>query len=235
MKKLWGIVYFSFIPATIFADFYQEAILIKKIGLLETISNLILIFYYVSKRKSKLTNNDWLLIEALLFTIAGGIILQLYENQTLLMFINTVGFYLTQFTYISIFRKEGSILPPYSSALKEWQILIISVVFAIGLLILLIPYVPDELLVISFVYSTQMLILVWMAYFRPITGKSYRFGMIGVTLLVISNLWLTVNLLTYTFPYMIFCYFSIYATSQLFIVESILKSVNLNSPSDNPL
>jgi YhhN family len=193
-----------------------------------------LIFYYVSNRKSKLINSDWLLIEALLFTIVGGIILQLYENHELLMFINTVGYYLTQFTYISIFRKEGSILPPYSLAIKEWQMIVISVVFAFGLLILLIPYVPDKLLIISFVYSTQMLILVWMAYFRPINGKSYKFGMAGVTLLVISNVWLTVNLLAYTFPYMIFCYVTIYAASQYFIVESILKNANLSSPSDNP-
>jgi YhhN family len=234
MKKLWSIAYFSFIPATIFTDFYHEAIFIKKIGLLEAISNLILIFYYVSHRKSKLINNDWLLIEALLFTAVGGIVVQLYENQELLMFINTVGFYLTQFTYISIFRKEGSILPPYSSAIREWQMLIISIVFAFGLLILLIPYVPDKLLVISFVYSTQMLILVWMAYFRPTSGKSYKFGMAGVTLLVISNVWLTINLLAYKFPYMIFFYFSIYAVSQYFIVESILKNANLSSPSDNP-
>jgi hypothetical protein len=234
MKKLWGIAYFSFIPATILADFYQESIFIKKIGLLEVISNLILIFYYISNRKSKFINRDWLLIEALLFTTAGGIVLQLYENSQLLMFINTVGFYLTQFTYISIFRKEGSILPPYSSALREWQMLIISIVFAIGLLILMIPYVPDKLLVISFVYSTQMLTLVWMTYFRPISGKPYRFGMLGVTLLVISNVWLTINLLAYTFPYMIFCYFTIYAASQYFIVESILKNANLSSPSDSP-
>ena len=42
MKKIWVII---FIPATIFADFYNEAVFIKKIGGLEIISNLILSFY----------------------------------------------------------------------------------------------------------------------------------------------------------------------------------------------
>ncbi len=234
MKKLWVIAYFSFIPATILADFYHEAVLIKKIGGLEVISNLILIFYYLSNRNTKSFLNDWLLVEALLFTCVGGILLQLYENHELLMFINTVGFYLTQFMYINIFRKEGSSLPPYFSAFKEWKMILITISFAIGLIIIIVPSVPDKLLIISFVYSTQMLILFWMAYYRPISKNSYHKGLWGVVLLIISNLWLSINLLTHQFQYMVFIYFILYACSQLLIVESILENTNLNSPSDNP-
>lgn len=234
MKKLWVVIYFSFIPATFFADYYQQGIFIQKIGGLEAVSNLILIFYCIANRSSKFVHNDWLLIEALLFSSVAGIIAQLYDNQELLMFINTVGFYLTQFTYISIFRKEGSILPPYSAILKEWLMIVISITFVIGLLILLIPYVPDKLLVISFVYSTQMLILVWMSYYRPITKNLFKKGMLGIVLLVISNVWLTLNLLAVHFPHMIFIYFTLYASSQFFIVESILGNNNLSSPLDNP-
>ena len=152
------------------------------------------------------------------------------------MFINTVGFYLTQFMYINIFRNEGSILPPYFSAFKEWKMLAVSIILAIGLLLLLIPYVPDNFLVISFVYSTQMLVLCWMAYYRPIGKKANKKGILGVSLLIISNLWLTINLLVFHFPYMIFSYFVLYACSYFFIVESILKNANsFSSPSNNPL
>ncbi len=236
MKKLWGILYFTFIPVIIFANFYKETIFIQKIGGLEAITNLLLLFYYISNRKTKFINNDWLLIEALLFTSVGGILLQLYDNEELLFFINTVGFYLTQFTYINIFRNEGSCLPPYFSAFREWKMLIISILFVLGLLFIFTPYIPDKLLVISFIYSTQMLILCWMAYYRPIEKRAYQVGLLGVSLLVLSNVWLTISLLVAQFPYMGFCYFLLYASSQFFIIESVLKNINgstltSNSPS----
>lgn len=91
MKKLWSIIYFSLILATALVDIYTETFFIQKIGVLEAISNLVLIFYYISNRQSRFIHNDWLLIEALLFTCVGGIIVQLYDNEELLMFINTVG------------------------------------------------------------------------------------------------------------------------------------------------
>jgi hypothetical protein len=235
MKKRWTIVYFCFIPTTIFVDFCIKTNFIHKIGMLEAIFNLILIFYCISRRKSKFINNDWLLVEALLFTCVAGIISQLYDSIELLIFINIVGFYLTQFTYISIFRNEGSILPPYYLALKEWKILVFSLSFIIGFIFFLIPHIPNKLLVIGFVYATQMLILVWMGYYRPIRKKTYNEGLLGITLLIISNLFLTISLLTYPFPHVTLIYFILYANSQLFITKSILKNANLSLPSDNPL
>lgn len=226
MKKRWYILYFGFIPSLVFANFYKETILIQKIGGLEAITNLILVSYYITNRKSKFIGNDWLLIEALLFTLVGGILLQIYEDEELLFFINTVGFFLSQFTYINIFRKEGSSLPPYFSALREWKLMVVSMLFVFGLLFIFIPYIPDKLLVISFVYSTQMLILFWMTYYRTIEKKAYQVGLLGVVLLVFSNISLTISLLVTQFPYMVITYFLLYAGSQYFIVESILKNIN---------
>ncbi|WP_435354062.1 lysoplasmalogenase family protein [Emticicia sp. SJ17W-69] len=235
MKKLWYIVYCCAIPAIIFANFYTETIFIQKIGGIESITNLILVLYYITNRKSKFVTNDWLLIEALLFTCVGGILLQLYENEELLYFINTMGFYLSQFTYINIFRNEGSSLPPYFSAFREWKLMAVSILFILGLLFVFTPYIPDKLLVISFIYSTQMLILCWMAYYRPIEKKAYQVGILGAVLLIFSNVWLTISLLVAQFPYMVLIYFIFYSSSQYFILESILKNINNSTlTSDNP-
>lgn len=235
MKKLWYIVYFCAIPAIFFANFYTETIFIQKIGGIESITNLILVLYYITNRKSKFITNDWLLIEALLFTCVGGILLQLYENEELLYFINTMGFYLSQFTYINIFRNEGSSLPPYFSAFREWKLMAVSLLFILGLLFVFTPYIPDKLLVISFIYSTQMLILCWMAYYRPIEKKAYQVGILGAVLLIFSNVWLTISLLVVQFPYMVLIYFIFYSSSQYFILESILKNMNNSTlTSDNP-
>ncbi len=235
MKKLLAILYFGFIPATLFSDFFQKGVFLQKIGILQGVSNLFLVFYYIKCRKTKFINRDWYLIEALLFSCVAGILVQLYDDLSTLMFINTVGFYLTQFMYINVFRNEGSELPSFGSIYKEWEITSLSIIFGIGFLFLITKFIPDKLLVISFVYSTQMLILCWMVYFRPISRRVFIEGFVGVFLLVISNLWLTINLLVHSYPLMIFTYFMLYALSQFLIVGSILKQINsTNSPSGNP-
>ena len=226
MKKLLLLLYFTFVPAVFLLDFFQEPNILKKIGGLEAASNIILIFYYIRYKNSRFILKDLYLIEALLFTTAGGILLLFFKDQQLLMFINTVGFYLTQFMYINVFRDEGSVLPDLSSIIKEWKIIFITVLFFIGLVFFLITYTPNSLLLISFVYSTQMMVLCWMVYFRPIPKKAFYMGFIGVFLLVMSNLWLAVNLLCRQFPYPVGVYFVFYATSQFLLVESILHNRN---------
>ena len=213
MKKLWLLIYFGLIPAIFWWDLYDELVLLKKIGFLEIISNLILILYYIRYKKTKFVLIDWYSIEALLFTVVGGILILIFKNHHLLMFLNTVGFYLTQFMYISIFRDEGSILPPFASVIKEWKMIVLTILFFIGLVFLLITYTPNSLLLISFVYSTQMMVLCWMAYFRPVPEKAFTMGFVGVFLLVMSNLWLAINLLYKELPYQIGVYFIIYAFS----------------------
>lgn len=228
MKKIYLLLYYAFIPSLFFFDFFQELGILKKIGGLEALSNIILIFYTIQYKKSKFALIDLYLIEALLFTATGGILLLFFKDYQLLMFINTVGFYLTQFMYINIFRAEGSFLPAFSSVLKDWKIIILTILFFIGLAFFLITYTPNSLLLISFVYSTQMMVLCWMAYFRPIPPKSFYMGFFGVFLLVMSNLWLAINLLYRQFSYPIGIYFVLYATSQFLLVESIMYNRSLS-------
>lgn len=227
MRKFLIFIYYSIIPAVIIFDFFNEPIFLQKIGGLEAVSNIILIFYYINSRSSDFVKTDWLLIEALLFTSAAGFLLLLYKSEETLMFINTVGFYLTQFMYITIFRKEGSTLPVFSTVFKEWKMILLTFFFLIGFLIILIPSVPGSLIVLSFVYSTQMLILCWMAYFRPISKRAYFEGLLGVLILILSNLFLTINLLHLRYQYMIAIYFTLYAVSQQLIVTSIFRNNNV--------
>jgi hypothetical protein len=226
MRKFLIVFYYSFIPATIFSDFFYEPILLQKVGGVEAVSNIILVFYFIKSRKTKFINTDWLLIEALLFTVAAGILLLLYSNVVTLMFINTVGFYLTHFMYIIIFRKEGSVLPAISTAIKEWKMILVTLLFMIGILIVLVPYVPSSLLILSFVYSVQMLILCWMAYFRITEKRPYIEGFLGVVLIIFSNLWLTIDLLCFKLPYTIAIYVLIYTVSQHLMVSSVLRTNN---------
>lgn len=226
MKKIWISLYFGFILVLSLSDSFQEFDMLKQVGSLEAISNIILISYYLNYKKSKLLLIDFYVIEALLFTITGGILLLFFIDKQLLMFINTVGFYLTQLMFISVFRTEGSFLPELTSVVKEWKIIALTILFFIGLASLLIALIPNSLLLISFVYSTQMMVLCWMAYFRPIPKKAFYWGFIGVVLLVIANLWFALNLFYRQLSYSVGIYFVIYATSQLLIVESILYSRN---------
>jgi YhhN family len=226
MKKLWFWLYFGFSLVLFPADFFQEFDMMKKIGGLEAISNLILILYYIKYKKSKFVLIDFYLIEALLFAIAGGILLLFFVDKQLLMLINTVGFYLTQFMFINIFRTEGSILPELSSVIKEWKIILLTILFFVGLAFFLITYTPNSLLLISFIYSTQMMVLCWMAYFRPVPPKAFYMGFVGVFLLVMSNLWLAINLFYRQFDFSVGIYFMIYATSQLLLIESIMYNQN---------
>ncbi|GAB2631132.1 hypothetical protein GCM10027035_27300 [Emticicia sediminis] len=228
MKKAFLLLYYGFIPALFFFDFFQERDILKKIGGLEAFSNTILVFYTIQYKKAKFDLVDLYLIEALLFTATGGLLLLFFKDYQLLMFINTVGFYLTQFMYINIFRTEGSFLPAFSSVLKDWKIIILTILFFLGLAYFLITYTPNSLLLISFVYSTQMMVLCWMAYFRPIPSKAFFMGFAGVFLLVMSNLWLAFNLLYRHFSYGVGIYFVLYATSQFLLVESILYNQNLS-------
>lgn len=226
MKKIYFLLYFGFIPVFLFSDSFREFGMLKQVGCLEAISNLILISYYLNFKNSKLLLIDFYVIEALLFTITGGVLLIFFVDKQLLMFINTVGFYLTQFMFIAVFRNEGSILPALSSLIKEWKIIILTILFFVGLAFLLIALIPNSLLLISFVYSTQMMVLCWMAYFRPIPQKAFYMGFAGVFLLVISNLWFALNLFYREFSYPVGIYFVLYATSQLLLIESILSNRN---------
>ncbi|CAH0995813.1 hypothetical protein EMA8858_01940 [Emticicia aquatica] len=233
MKTLIQIIYFGVIPVAIYSDFCENSSFLREIGGFEAISNLILIFYCVQFRKSKFIHRDWLLLEALLFTCACGSLLLLFQESELLMFINTIGFYLTQFVYINIFRNEGSILPPFNTVFREWKMLILTTLFLIGLVFLIVRFIPTTLLVLSFIYSTQMMLLCWMAYYRPIAKKEYIEGLVGVFILVMSNLWLTINLFYNTFPYKISSYFFLYAVSQFLIVQSILRNNSKSSKTSN--
>lgn len=226
MKKLWLLLYFGFIPVFLFSDSFREFDMLKQVGSLEAISNLILVSYYLNFKKSKLLLIDFYVIEAILFTITGGILLLFFVDKQLLMFINTVGFYLTQFMIIAIFRIEGSTLPALSLVIKEWKIIVLTILFFVGLVSLLISLIPNSLLLISFVYSTQMMVLCWMAYFRPIPKKAFYMGFAGVFLLVISNLWFALNLFYRQFSYPVGIYFVLYATSQFLLIESILYNRN---------
>ena len=164
-------------------------------------SNLILGFYYSRHLQPKFVLIDWYLIEALIFTCVSAILLLIFDNNQLLMFTNTAGFYFTQFMYINVFISEGSFLPALSSILKEWKIIFFTIFFFVGLVFFLIIFTPNSLLLISFVYSTQMMILFWMAYFRPISMFAFNMSVVGACLLVMSNLWLAINLLYRILPY----------------------------------
>ncbi|MFN3487840.1 MAG: lysoplasmalogenase family protein [Emticicia sp.] len=226
MKKLWLLLYFGCIPLLFFVDAFQELDILRKVGGFEATSNLILILYYIKYKKLKFVLIDFYVIEALLFTITGGILLLFFIDKQLLMFINTVGFYLTQFMFINIFRAEGSFLPALSLVIREWKMIALTIIFFIGLAFLLITFIPNSLLLISFVYSTQMIILCWMAYFRPIPHKAFYMGFVGVFLLVISNLLFALNLFYQQLQYFVVVYFVIYATSQFLLVESIMSNQN---------
>ncbi len=226
MKKLYLLLYFGFPLVFLVSDSFRELDMLKQVGVLEAISNLILISYYIYFKKSKLLLIDFYVIEALLFTITGGVLLLFFVDKQLLMFINTVGFYLTQFMFIAIFRSEGSVLPALSLVIKEWKIIILTILFFVGLASLLISLTPNSLLLISFVYSTQMMILCWMAYFRPIPKKAFYMGFAGVFLLVISNLWFALNLFYRNFSYPVGIYYLLYATSHFLLIESILYNRN---------
>ena len=165
MKKKWVVIYYCFVFVTIFADFCEGVSFMEKIATIQVIANLILIFYYVNNRQSEFWSNDWKLIEALLFTIAAGTIILLFKNEELKMFINTVGFYFTHSLYISIFRNEGSTLPHHNDFLKNWRLLLFTFAGLVVILVLVMPYLPNVLLIVSFVYSTQMMILCWMVFF----------------------------------------------------------------------
>lgn len=226
MKKLWLLVYFSVVPVAIWGDCYDEIIFLKKIGGLEVLVNLLLLFYYLDYKKLKFIQIDWYLIEALLFTIAAGLLILEFKDIEILMLINTIGFYLTQFMFISVFRSEGSILPAVSVVFKEWKMIMMSILFIVGFVFVLIKFIPNSLLVISFVYSTQMMILFWMAYFRPVSFRVFVMGFLGIFFLIVANLWLTINLLFHQFFCALGVWAILYGCSQFLIVESVLVKRN---------
>ncbi len=210
----------------------------QKIAAIQVLANLILIFYYTDNRKTEFWSNDWKLIEALIFTITAGTLILIFKNEELMMFINTVGFYFTHSLYISIFRNEGSTLPHHNDLLKNWRILLFTLAGLVVILVLVMPYLPNVLLVVSFVYSTQMMILCWMAFFRPIPKKIFLQGLLGTALLLFSNLWLPVNLFVYKLPYPFFIHSLLYCTANFFVVKSILevnsnRYTDFNLPSNN--
>lgn len=235
MKKIWVFLLFSPVFFLFFSDFFQDCYILKKIGGLEIFINGVLVLYYIQSKQSKkvkFKQIDLYLIEALIFTIVGASLLFLFNDYQLLMFIHTVGFFLTHFMYINVFRDEGSVLPALSTVIKEWKIIILTVLFFVGLVFLLNTYTPNSLLLISFVYSTQMMVLCWMAYFRPVLRKAFYMGFLGIFLMVMSNLWLALNLLYQPLDYATGIYFLLYASSQFLILESISynqkhKSTNL--------
>ncbi len=223
---------FSPVPMLYYGFFLQDFYILKQIGGLEVFSNLTLILYYIqSKKRKDFASIDAYLIEALLYTIVGAVLIFLFNDNLLLMFIHTVGFYLTHFMYINVFRSEGSVLPALSTLMQEWKIISLTVLFFVGLVFLLITYTPNSLLLISFVYSTQMMLLCWMAYFRPIPQIAFSFGFLGVFFMVISNLWLAINLLYQSLCHSITIYYILYSSAQFLIVESVLYNQKLKSVS----
>ena len=88
--------------------------------------------------------------------------------------------------YIIVFQKEGTHV--YSLGRKNLLKLAIPagfVFFFFGFVLLKV--IPDTVFLITVLYAFELFILVVLGYFRPVTKKSYWIGFVGVTLILIKD------------------------------------------------
>lgn len=132
--------------------------------------------------------------------------------------------------FIFTFRHEGTTI--YSSKLRDIPKLVLPSLFVFlcfGYLIM--PSVPDAVYFLSILYAVVLVILVAHGYFRPIKGRSYLWVTLGVTLVLIKDLFYSVyffilvdqkaNLYAQQFAISVFSY--------LFIAYGLSISQNSNS------
>jgi len=88
--------------------------------------------------------------------------------------------------FIVVFQKEGTHV--YSLERKNLLKLLIPAVFVFFFFgFVLLKVIPDAVFLVTVLYAFELFILVVLGYFRPVNKKSYWIGVIGVSLILVKD------------------------------------------------
>ncbi len=175
-------------------------------------------FQNINRAKFKTQNSK--LIFALLFCLAGDIIL-LFPTGFVF---GLAAFLIGHIFYILTFRKDND---GFNFTKNRLGLFILgSVLFGIIFLLVLIPRVDTALKIPIFIYACTiltMLVTVFNRFKKTIPKISYNRVLIGALFFVISDTVLAINQFVQPFVYAHFIVMLTYGLAQYFIVEGFLK------------
>lgn len=182
MQRVVTILLAILVMYNIYAFLYQDslALLIGSALLMPMIG-----VYYGFARKWEHSGVDKLVYFAyVLGGFADATIIINYKNNGELTQITLAC--IVHLVYIIIFQKEGTHV--YSLERKNLLKLAIPagfVFFFFGFVLLKV--IPDTVFLITVLYAFELFVLVVLGYFRPVNKKSYWIGAIGVSLILIKD------------------------------------------------
>ncbi|WP_106790742.1 lysoplasmalogenase [Aquimarina sp. Aq78] len=180
-----------------------------------------LITFFLIHRKGLGISIFRLMILALLFSLAGDVLL-LFVIQSQLFFIaGLVMFLLAHVMYILVFLKK------HNKHKKNKVFLILTVAYGVGLFYLLYPGLGDMLIPVM-VYMVVILLMSNASYLREkrVSQVSYLMVFIGSLFFMVSDSILAVTMFYQPLPMSNIWIMTTYATAQLLIVLGVLRQKN---------
>lgn len=181
--------------------------------------SLLIFFFLQSKTLQKSIRN--LMILALLFSLAGDILLMFDEQNPNFFIFGLIAFLLAHVMYIVVYLKHRN------TSRQPFAFIIILLVYAAGLFYLLKDDLGDMLIPVM-VYMVVILTMATTAYLRKgkVPIQNYNLVFLGAILFLVSDSLLSLNLFYKPIPFANFMIMLTYALAQFFIVLGILKQSN---------
>lgn len=180
-----------------------------------------LILFFIKQKKELSTSVFRLMLGALLFSLAGDILLLFVVKSQLFFITGLVMFLLAHIMYTFVFLKKRN------KQNKNKRFLLLTILYGAGLFYLLYPRLEDMLVPVA-LYMLVILVMSNTAYLRQgkVSVQSYIMVFLGSLFFMLSD-----SILAFTMFYKPLVFDNIwimttYATAQILIVYGILKQKN---------
>lgn len=180
-----------------------------------------LILFFMTQRKEVSVSVSRLMLGALLFSLAGDVLLLFVVRSQLFFITGLVMFLLAHMMYILVFLKNRN------KKKKNWGFLLLTIFYGVGLFYLLYPGLGN-MLVPVIVYMFVILGMSNTAYLREgkVSKQSYLLVFLGSIFFMLSD-----SILAFTMFYKPLVFGNIwimtkYAAAQILIVYGVLKQKN---------
>ena len=215
-EKSFTIIFLVIVLLELFSSNVQSLFPIHFIA--EPLILLSLIFFFINHGKHLSSKTKTITLLALLFSLAGDVLLMFTEKSASFFLSGLVAFLLAHIMYIKVFFDKKN--------LKQTSLIFIIVllIYAIGIFYLLKDGLGDMLIPVI-LYMIVILSMVFIASMRKdnVSNQSYNLVFLGAIFFVLSDSFLAINKFYQPIPLSKIIIMSTYSIAQYLIILGLLK------------
>lgn len=180
------------------------------------------IYYDITNMSRK---KDILFLVSIVFSMVGEFLFDYRQFQIVQVFL-LIAYLVEHQLYISIFRLENTKLTSFLSS-KNYKITIpILLFFFLFYGFLMMPSVPESLFILTIFYCVQLAILGAISTLREVAKESYKWVIVGISLLVISDALTSLDLFVPSVSSQYVLIRVLFLSSKVFLAMGLIYTLN---------